>query len=184
MSSLEQVVAALKAQAGTGDKGAFAQLYDATAARLFGTIRRILADQGQAEDALQEVYVKIWQGAASFRPELGSAIGWMLTIARNQAIDVRRRAAERISSHSEELDDNLPEVSAGGSHPAEQFEAVDRLKKCLEGLPADRQQMIVLAYHQGWSRDELSRQFHRPVTTIKTILRRSLMALRECLDAA
>ena len=167
-----------------GNREAFARLYDLTSARLFGIIRRILPNAEQAEDALQEAYVKIWQRAELFRPELGSGIGWMMTIARNQAIDLRRRSAERMSALSEEVDEATPSDDADPEALAVHSDSMTRLHSCLQELPTDRQQMIVLAYHQGWSREELSQRFQRPVTTIKTILRRSLMALKECLDAA
>jgi RNA polymerase sigma-70 factor (ECF subfamily) len=65
---------------------------------------------------------------------------------------------------------------------AEQSDDFRRLRKCLDGLPGERQEMVLLAYHRGWSREELAVRYKRPVTTIKTMLRRSLIALKECLD--
>jgi len=167
-----------------GDRMVFAQLYDLTSSRLYGIIRRILPNAEQAEDALQETYVKIWQRAGSFQPSLGPALAWMGTIARNQAIDLRRRSAERLSQLSEELDADRVADTADPEILTNQIQNARQLSKCLGGLPQDRRDMILLAYHQGWSREELARRFGRPVTTVKTILRRSLIALRACLDAA
>ena len=90
-----------------GDRQAFARLYDLTSPKLFGVILRILPRAEQAEDALQEAFVRIWQKASSFDASIASPMAWMVTIARNQAIDLRRRFAERVSRQSAEPDPNL-----------------------------------------------------------------------------
>jgi RNA polymerase sigma-70 factor (ECF subfamily) len=100
----------------------------------------------------------------------------MTTIARHAAIDVARRGAERISAASGELDFEIPDLSAAGDRMAS-----GGLTTCLEQLEADRRGMVLLAYCYGWSREELSRRFDKPVATIKTVLRRSLIVLKECL---
>jgi RNA polymerase sigma-70 factor (ECF subfamily) len=89
-----------------------------------------------------------------------------------------RRGPERISARSEEVPVELADPAGGASDLV-----VDRrrLAACLEGLEADRRTMVLLAYCHGWSREELSRRFDRPVATVKTLLRRGLIALKECL---
>ena len=84
-------LAALLAAAAGGDKSAFEQLYDATSAKLFGIVLRILHDRAVAEDILQEAYVRIWENASRFDAGKASPITWMATIARNRAIDEARR---------------------------------------------------------------------------------------------
>jgi RNA polymerase sigma-70 factor (ECF subfamily) len=111
-------------------------------------------------------------------------MAWMATIAHNRAIDLKRRFAERLSQGSEELDPTTADASPDPLSLAEQSDDFRRLKGCLDGLAGERQEMVMLAYFQGWSREELARRFDRPVTTVKTLLRRSLISLRECLDAA
>ena len=167
-----------------GDQEAFARLYDLTSGKLFGVISRILPHGEQAEDALQEAFVRIWQKASSFDSAIASPMAWMVAIARNQAIDLRRRFAERIARASSEPDPGLATDDPDPGQLAEISDGVRRLKDCLSHLPQDRQQMVLLAYHQGWTREELARHFERPVTTVKTLLRRSLQALKECLDGA
>ena len=161
-----------------GDRRAFAQLYDMTASRLFAVARSILRRPEMAEEALQEAFMRIWQKATLYDGERARPMAWLAAIARNQAIDLRRRAAERVGETLDDGDDGpraiLPE--------AELALELKRLRDCLSHLPEDRQDMVLLAYYQGWSREELSAQFSRPVTTVKTLLRRSLIALRECLD--
>jgi RNA polymerase sigma-70 factor (ECF subfamily) len=180
----EGEIAALLAETAAGERESFSRLYDLTAPRLYGVIRRILPNPAQADDALQECYVKIWQKAGSFRPGQGSALGWLLAIARNQAIDERRRSQGRLQVVQAEPEIDMLADPADQTAQAERRHDMWRLQGCLKALPAERREMIVLAYHQGWSREELSRRFGRPVATVKAILRRSLMALKECLDAA
>src|SRR5262249_14769756 len=132
---------------------------------------------------LQETFLRIWQKASSYDSSVVPPMAWMATIAHNLAIDLKRRFAERLARQSEEADSAIPDDRPDPLTLAEQSESFRRLKGCLDGLADERQQMVLLAYHQGWSREELAARFNRPVTTIKTLLRRSLIALKECLDA-
>lgn len=172
----------LLAKVAAGDRSAFARLYDLTSGKLFGVICRILPRAELAEDALQEAFVRIWQRASGYDASIASPMAWMATIARNQAIDLRRRFAERLSALSVEPDEQLPTGDPDPAALAEQSDDMMRLNGCLSHLSAERRDMILLAYHQGWSREELAERFKRPVTTVKTLLRRSLIALKECLD--
>jgi RNA polymerase sigma-70 factor (ECF subfamily) len=162
-----------------GDRLAFGRLYDLTSGKLFAVVRCVLKKPELAEEALQEAFMKIWQRASSY--EVGSLrpMAWLAAIARNQAIDFKRRFAERMSERAEELDaaDSVPVMPE-----AELAMDLSRLKKCLALLPEERQDMVLLAYYQGWTREELAVQYKRPATTIKTLLRRSLTTLKECLD--
>jgi len=177
----QQELVVLLARAAGGDRGAFEALYKRTSAKLFASARRILGDRAAAEDAVQEAYFRIWNRAADFDDALGSPIAWMTTIARHAAIDAARRGAERVSAASTTIDADMTERLADPATEAGRSVDSPRLRSCLEKLDADRRGMIVLAYCEGWSRDELARRFDRPVATIKTILRRSLIALKECL---
>jgi len=173
---------ALLTRAGAGDRDAFERLYARTSAKLFGVICRICANRELAKEVLQESYVIVWQKAHTYDPGLGSPIAWMARIARNRAIDMRRLRTERISDLSDPIDDYDEAAPADPASEAEQNEELRRLEGCLDGLPADRKEMILLAYYSGWSREELAEKFSRPVNTVKTVLRRSLALLRECLD--
>lgn len=174
----------LLTQVTQGDRAAFARLYDIVSGRLFGIIGRVVGRRELAEDALQETFMRIWQRAHSYDETIASPMAWMATIARNQAIDLKRRAAERLSASSGELDETLADESPDPESLAGQTGELRRLSDCMQGLPDERQQLVLLAYRQGFSREELAIRFKRPVTTIKTLLRRSLIALKECLDGA
>ena len=161
-----------------GDREAFARLYDLTSPRLFAVIRAVVRKPELAEEARQEAYLRVWQKAWAYDPAKAPAMGWLAAIARNQAIDLKRRFAEKLSERSDseeqQTDFAMPE--------AELALEMRKLRECLTRWPADRQDMVLLAYYQGFSREELSEKFKRPVTTVKTLLRRSLATLKECLD--
>ncbi len=173
-------IATLLQRVAAKDRAAFSALYAATSAKLYGIILRILSRRDVADDILQEVFVKIWERAGDFRPEIASPITWMGTIARNRALDeVRRKAPLSIEDAPETL-----EIASEDRHPLdglEQSEDLLRVMQCLEELDQQLRQIVLLAYRDGMSREELSRRFGRPVPTIKTWLRRSLAQLRGCL---
>ena len=182
MSRTQEELVSLMLSVANGDRRAFATLFERTSAKLNATIRRILRSEAAAEDALQEAYVRIWRRAGDFDPGIASPIAWMTTIARHAAIDIIRRGAERVSAAGEAIDaelaERLPDPAAGG---AELLATGDQLRACLDRLEVDRRGMVLLAYCHGWSREELASRFDRPVATVKTILRRSLIVLKECL---
>ncbi|MCB1490175.1 MAG: sigma-70 family RNA polymerase sigma factor [Bauldia sp.] len=179
MSEAQRDLVILLAAVAKGDRGAFRTLYERTGPKLHAVTRRILQSDAAAEDAVQEAYVRIWGRAGDFDAAIASPIAWMATIARHAAIDMTRRGAERVSAAS--ADPAIAETIADPAASAERFVAGSGLARCLDGLEADRRGMVILAYCHGWSREELAARFDRPVATIKTILRRSLMALKECL---
>ena len=173
---------ALLARVAERDRNAFSALYAATSAKLYGVVWRILPSKDRAEDVLQDVSVKIWNRAASFDPAKASPITWMATIARNRVIDeVRRRAPLSIEDAPQALD-----VPAEGPDPleaAQQSAELHRLQDCLQGLEAERREIVLLAYYTGLSRDEIAQRFGHPVGTIKVWLHRSLAQLRKCLGS-
>lgn len=171
----------VKASAG-GDEGALRALYDRTAPKLLGILLRILRDRSAAEDALQDVFVRIWQRAGSYDPAAGAPMAWLIAIARHCAIDaVRRQQARPMPVQDDE--DWLARIADDRDGEAD-LARDDALRHCLEGLEASHRDCIVLAYCEGYSREELASRFDRPVNTIKTWLRRGLLALRGCLEAA
>lgn len=163
-----------------GDEAAFERLYVATRAKLYGVVLRILRRQDLAEEVVQETYVKVWHSAGQFNPAVSSPITWMAAIARNRAIDiVRKRSEVSIEEQPEAMD-----VAAETPDPLarrEMSEELKRLLECVGQLEPDRQKLVLLAYYNGWSREQLAAKFEAPVNTVKTWLRRSMMDIRECL---
>ena len=170
----------LLASVAKGDEAAFERLYQATRAKLFGVVLRILRRQDLAEEVIQEAYVKIWNNAGQFNPGVASPITWMVSIARNRAIDVVRK---RIETSIEEEPAAL-EVASDTPDPLARREMTEELKRILEcvgQLDPERQKLVLLAYYNGWSRDQLAEKFDTPLNTVKTWLRRSMLEIRECL---
>jgi len=163
-----------------GDEVAFERLYTATRAKLFGVVMRILRRQDLAEEVIQECYVKIWSNAGQFNPAVASPITWMVSIARNRAIDlVRKRTEASIEEEPQAMD-----VAADSPDPLARREMSDDLKRllgCVGKLEPERQRLVLLAYYNGWSREQLAEKFNTPVNTVKTWLRRSMLEIRDCL---
>lgn len=162
------------------DRAAFSLLYSQASAKLFGVCLRILKDRSEAEEALQEVFIKIWQRAGRFAAEGRNASGWLTAIARNHAIDVlraRKPVADQIDE-AYDLADPSPDPESGAVMSAEGR----RIDRCMELLETDRATAVKRAYVEGLSYQELAEQFRVPLNTMRTWLRRSLMKLRECLD--
>lgn len=170
----------LVARVVAGDRVAFAQLYQKTSAKLFGIVLRICRDRILAEDVLQEAFVRIWRNASRFDPASGRPITWMAAIARNAAIDaVRQRRV-----HDARLADEDEAAVADMADPSVAFDPADReaLRLCLGQLDEEHRNCVLLAYQDGYSREELAERFGRPVGTIKTWLHRALLRLKQCLD--
>ena len=173
----------LIAAVGKGDQAAFERLYEATRAKLYGVVLRILRRHDLAEEVVQEAYVKIWNNAGVFNPGLSSPITWMVSIARNRAIDVVRKRTEA----SIEEEPSAMDVASDNPDPLarrEMNEELKRLLECVGRLDPERQRLVLLAYYNGFSREQLSDRFGAPLNTIKTWLRRSLLDVRQCLGVA
>jgi RNA polymerase sigma-70 factor, ECF subfamily len=176
-----ELVSLLEAVA-NGNETAFEKLYAATSAKLYGVVLRILRRRELADEVMQDTYLKIWNGAAQFDASLASPITWMVAIARNRAIDLARK---KIDASVEAMPEGL-ELAADIPDPLaerERSEDVKRLLDCLGRLEPEQRQLVLLAYYDGLSREQLAARFKRPVNTIKTWLRRSLLAVRECLGS-
>ncbi|MEO1719838.1 MAG: sigma-70 family RNA polymerase sigma factor [Pseudomonadota bacterium] len=162
------------------DRAAFDVLYSKTSAKLFGVCLRVLNNRSDAEEALQEVYVKLWEKADRFSISDQSPMSWMIAIARNHAIDrlrQRRRPTAELSEAFEIADPTPgPEVLAMQTHERARIDA------CLAELDADKASAVQGAYLNGDSYAELAARHGVPMNTMRTWLRRSLMKLRECLE--
>lgn len=169
------------AGAATGDRSAFRGLYEATSAKLFGQCLRVLRDRAEAEDALQEVYVKIWDNAHRYRSNGLSPITWMAAVARNHCID--RLRARRAGAGRAEMpqDDMLRDPAAGPEARSVAMGEARAIVDCMEQLPHDRAEAVRRAYLEGETYADLAARFDVPLNTMRTWLRRSLISLRECL---
>ncbi len=176
-------LAAALAAVGRGDLGALREVYDMTAAKLFGICLRICGERASAEDVLQTVYIKVWERAGQFDATRSSPITWLATIARNGAIDWRRSVAGRA------VRDTLPEQAAfavaDDSPRADQSlvatEEGERLHHCLDELEERTRSCIRAAFFEGSTYAELAARENIPLGTMKSWIRRGLLRLKDCL---
>ena len=150
----------LLAKVAERDRVAFRDLYRSTSGKLFGTVLRILSDREQASDIVQEVYAKIWERAGDFNPAIASPITWLVTIARNRALDEVRRKRPEIMDDRDISD--LPDVTAHPLDDKSRGEELKQLLACLALLDEERRQLVLLAYYRGLSRDALSKKIRPP----------------------
>jgi RNA polymerase sigma-70 factor (ECF subfamily) len=162
------------------DRAAFDGLYRATSAKLFGVCLRVLNDRADAEEALQEVFVKVWTKADRFAASELSPISWLVAIARNHAIDRIRARRQPLSDIDDALDiaDPAPGPEAAAVAAGER----EKIHGCLEELEQARADAVRGAYLKGESYAELAVRHGVPLNTMRTWLRRSLIKLRECLE--
>jgi RNA polymerase sigma factor (sigma-70 family) len=184
----------LLARAGLGDRAAFATLYERTSSHLLGVVLRIQRDRAQAEDILQEVYVKVWRAAQSFDAAQSQPLTWLSSIARNRAIDSLRRTQTQpqfrstitTSSDEEETDvyDTVADSAPGPLDLLSRASDARALSSCMQGLSAQQRQSVALAFFDGLSHAEVAEQMRQPLGTVKSWVRRALMALKSCLESA
>lgn len=162
----------------SGDQRAFAELYDAISARVFGLVLRVLVDRSQSEEVLQEVFLEIWQTARRFVPNKGQGRSWVLTIAHRRAVD-RVRASQ--ASSDRDVRAGLRDLEVAHDSVPEQVElriASRELATALSTLPEAQQEALTLAYYGGYSQSEISALVGAPLGTIKTRMRDGLNRLR------
>lgn len=164
----------------SGDRSAFRQLYERTSAKLFGVCLRILNDRSEAEDALQDTFVKVWQRASSFEVDKARGITWLAAIARNQCIDRlrARRAPEVSADDAVHLEDETPGPEAITIAAGE----YRRVQDYLSTLDGKHSQAVKRVYLDGWTYQQAADELDVPLNTVKTWIRRSLLTLRQHID--
>lgn len=169
----------LIARCAAQDRAAFRALYDRWSPRLHGVAMRITRDPSLAADATHDAFVQVWQQAGRFDPSLGEAGPWLTSLARYRALDLVRRRGREVLGHealAEEADqsvDPLAQLLASVNGSA--------LHRCLALLSAERRQLVVMAFVEGYSHSQLAARLATPVGTVKSWIRRSLIGLKECL---
>jgi RNA polymerase sigma-70 factor, ECF subfamily len=172
----------LLARCALGDRRAFERLYERTSAKLNAVCLRILNDRGEAEEAVQDAYVRIWRYAERYSASRARPMTWMIAIARNLSIDRLRarrapavaalEAAERVADARPRADQTL--LARGEAR---------RLAACVEGLGERDGRLVKLAYFGGVTYAAIADRENAPLGTVKSRMRRALAALRQCLAA-
>jgi RNA polymerase sigma-70 factor, ECF subfamily len=163
------------------DKDAFAELYDVSAPRIYGMVLKVLRDPGYSEETTQETFLQIWRTAASYDPERGSPLSWMMTLAHRRAVD-RVRSAQSGSNresqygsktHNPAYDEVLESVT-------QRLEA-EAVVRCLGTLTQTQQEAVHMAYYGGLTYREVAEQLGVAVPTVKSRMRDGLIRLKKCL---
>ncbi|MFD3442260.1 sigma-70 family RNA polymerase sigma factor [Streptomyces sp. NPDC058685] len=167
-----------------GDQEAFAQVYDQVNGRVLGLVLRVVRNAAQSEEVAQDVLVEVWRTAGRFRPEKGTAMTWILTLAHRRAVDrvraaqasVDRDAKAALLDHSTPFDEVAEEVETRMEW--------ERVRRCVQGLTEIQREAVTLAYYGGLTYKDVAEALTVPLGTIKTRLRDGLIRLRDCLGVA
>jgi len=162
---------------GSGDRGAFEEIYRRYTRPVLGLALRRLGDRSRAEDALQDAFTVVWRSARSYDPSRGAGAAWLYTVARNAIVDGARRRPEPPAE--------LPEEQAAGAGPDELAESswlTWRVHRAIEELPENERHVIELAYWSELSQSEIAERLHIPLGTVKTRTRTGLARLAGLLE--
>jgi RNA polymerase sigma factor (sigma-70 family) len=171
--SEEQLISLIR----QSDQQAFSYLYDKYSKALLGVIIVYTESQEEAEDVLQSTFVKIWNNFSKYEEDKGRLYTWMLNIARNSAIDHTRSKVHKNNSKNQSIDNNVYELNKSYQHN-ENYDHIG-LNTIVSKLKAEHQQIIKMAYFEGYTHEELSKELNMPLGTVKTKIRQAIISLRE-----
>lgn len=182
-SSERQLDADLLLRTARGDEEAFAQLYDRFSPGLYSLVLRMVHDEREAEDVLQDGFSHIWRRAATYDPERSSAFTWAVMVLRNKAIDrlrVRYRL-ERTAAKAAEESRHVPDSDEAAALEPAMREQRRMIRAALTGIPAEQKEAIELAFFNGLTHEQIAAKLATPLGTIKARIRRGLLRLRDAL---
>ncbi|MEV0253664.1 sigma-70 family RNA polymerase sigma factor [Streptomyces sp. NPDC050732] len=164
-----------------GEQEAFAGVYDLAAGPVLGVVRGVLRDHAQSEEVAQDVLVEVWRTAPRYRPERGTAMNWILTLAHRRAVDrVRSVVASAAREQKAALLARTPEFDEVSEEVETHLER-EQVRRCLRGLTELQRQSVTLAYYRGLTYRQVAELLAVPLGTVKTRLRDGLIRLRDCL---
>jgi len=165
-----------------GDKAAFASLFGQLAGPLYSFAYRLLGEEGDTQDLVQDVFLQLWRTAASYEADRGTVFSWLVTLTRNCAIDrirMKRRRSELLAQAAPELQ---PAGHAGETDSAAALglrERSEAIRTALAELTPDQRQALELAYFGGFTQQEIAAKLNEPLGTIKARIRRGLLRLKD-----
>jgi RNA polymerase sigma-70 factor (ECF subfamily) len=164
-----------------GDRAALRRIYERDAPIMLGMAVRILRRRDLAEEAVQDAFVQVWHKAASFDSRRSNGRAWLFAIVRNRALSILRDGSREELGHDESVFDRIDDAPGPDAVVASLAET-GRLRRCLEQLDERRRHALVLVYTRGLTHGELAASMSVPLGTAKAIVRRALLALRECME--
>ena len=169
---------------GRGDQSAFSALYDRLSRPLYSLALRMLGDAGDAQDALQDVFLQIWSRAATYNPEQSTVFSWTVLLTRSRVIDrlrARKRRLRIVDSATGDEDADVADASTmeSAADTADKNDEAARVRSVLNNLPSEQRQAIELAFFGHLTHHEIAARLGEPLGTIKARIRRGLLKLRE-----
>jgi RNA polymerase sigma-70 factor (ECF subfamily) len=169
------------------DAAAFKSLYALVSPRLMAVAYRVLQDRALAEDVLQEVFIKVWNGSVPRPPGQPKTLAWLCVTTRNRAIDVirKKRPETPLSWLDDNGDEHVHDVQDDAHSPLTNLLAQEdgqRLGQCMERLASEPRQAVLLAFYEGLTHPQIATRMQRPLGTIKAWTRRSMLRLKDCME--
>jgi len=169
---------------GRGDQSAFSALYDRLSRPLYSLALRMLGDAGDAQDALQDVFLQIWSRAATYNPEQSTVFSWTVLLTRSRVIDrlrARKRRLRIVASATGDEDADVADASTmeSAADTADKNDEAARVRSVLNNLPSEQREAIELAFFGHLTHHEIAARLGEPLGTIKARIRRGLLKLRE-----
>lgn len=166
---------------GQGDRPALATLFEAESGRLLAIAQRLLRRRDLAEEAVQETFIAVWRSASGFETAKGSGRGWLTVMVRNRALNMLRDGARMDHEDPEKLAD-LGDRQADANAAFTALSMKDALRHCLGMLDAQKREAVLLCYVTGLNHGEAAATMRVPLGTVKSWIRRGVVALQECLS--
>ena len=183
-TEFDELLQSLLGRCAAADSKALQRLYELVSPILFACVTRILRRRALAEEALQDVFISIWQQAGQFTAVRGRPMAWMMSIARYRAIDLLRRerfAPTSVAQPPEPRTIDVEPEAEGGS--AVWLPSAELMQRCLALLSVQQTQCLELAFVEGQSHENIARLMGSPLGTVKSWIRRGLRSLRQCLES-
>jgi RNA polymerase sigma-70 factor, ECF subfamily len=176
--------AALVQQLLRRDVRAFEQLYDRHSRIVYGLVVRILQQGSRAEEVVQDVFLQLWRNASHYQATRGPFVPWLLTLARNRALDTLRLKSER-QRRREDQTEELPQIAQLPQYEQalDEKRRAEVVRSLMSSLSAPQKKAIELAYFEGLSHSEIAEALHEPLGTVKSWIRNGLIRLKEGLRA-
>lgn len=159
------------------DERAMTELFDRYGSMVYSVALRVLKDPGAAEDVMQDVFFQVWENPDAFVSGRGSLGAWLMVVARNRAIDALRRRKP-----CDPVEDVVLAANTNLASEAERNTIMDKVRTVLNGLPADQQKSLELAFFEGLSHTEIAARTGDPLGTVKTRIRSALISVRKALQ--
>jgi RNA polymerase sigma-70 factor, ECF subfamily len=160
------------------DEKAMAELFDRYGSMVYSVALRVLKDPPNAEDVMQEVFLKLWQNPQTFVQSRGSLPAWLLVVARNRAVDVLRRRRNSVA-----VEDVVLVAATNVAADAERRTMMEKVRFALDRLPPEQQKSMEMAFFEGLSHSEIAAQTGDALGTVKTRIRTALMSVRKAFQA-